>query len=107
MALFDPAHPGELIRETIEGIREETGKKLTVGEVAEHLGVTRKTLSALINCKQKVTPEMALRLEAGFPNTSAQFWLNVQEGYDLAQAKKSVDISNVRALWKPGAFVPA
>lgn len=44
MALFDPAHPGELIRETILGLREETGQKLTVAEVAEGIGTTRKTL---------------------------------------------------------------
>ena len=48
MPLFDPAHPGELIRETLEGIFEETGKKLTVAEVATGLGTTRKTLSAII-----------------------------------------------------------
>ncbi|WP_159471583.1 HigA family addiction module antitoxin [Dyadobacter sp. 3J3] len=107
MALFDPAHPGELIRETIEGLREETGHKFTIEEVAQHLGTTRKTLSALINCKQRLTPELAIRLEAGFPNTSAQFWLNVQENFDLAKAKKEVDISNVRALWQPKALQPA
>ena len=48
MALFDPAHPGALIRETMEGIFEETGKKLTVAEVATGLGTTCKTLSAII-----------------------------------------------------------
>lgn len=37
MAMFDPAHPGELIRETIEGLREETGKSLTIEEVAKGL----------------------------------------------------------------------
>ncbi|MBD0277425.1 MAG: HigA family addiction module antidote protein, partial [Flavisolibacter sp.] len=62
MPMFDPAHPGELIRETLEGLHAETGKKLTIGEVARGLGTTRKTLSAIINGKQRVTPEMALRL---------------------------------------------
>lgn len=103
MALFDPAHPGELIRETLEGLREETGRRYTVEEVAQHLGTTRKTLSALINGKQKLTPEMAIRLEAAFPNTSAEFWLTVQENFDLAQAKKNVDISNVRGFPQPVA----
>lgn len=60
--MFNPAHPGELIRETLEALREENGGKFTVGEVAEGLGTTRKTLSAIINGKQGVTPEMALRL---------------------------------------------
>lgn len=101
MALFDPAHPGALIRETLEGIFEETGKKLTVTEVAEGLGTTRKTLSAIINEKQGVTPEMALRLEAAFANTTAEFWLTVQENYDLAQARHRVDTSAVTVFWKP------
>jgi len=45
--MFNPAHPGELIRETIDGIAEEIGKKLTVEEVAKGLETTRKTLSTL------------------------------------------------------------
>lgn len=103
MALFDPAHPGELIRETIEGLREETGEKLTIGEVAHGLGVTRKTLSAILNQKQSVTPEMAIRLATAFANTTAEFWLNVQESYDLAKARQMVDVSKVRVFWEPEA----
>jgi len=61
MAMFNPAHPGELIRETIEAIREETGEKLTIEEVAHGLATTRKTLSAIINGKQSVTPVMTAR----------------------------------------------
>ena len=98
MALFDPAHPGELIRETLDGILEETGKKLTVSEVAEGLGTTRKTLSAIINGKQSITPEMAIRLGVAFANTSPEFWLSVQKNYDLALARKKVDVSNVRTF---------
>lgn len=101
MALFDPAHPGELIKETLDGIREETGQKLTIGEVAEGLGVTRKTLSAIINGKQSVTPEMSIRLATAFANTTPEFWLSVQENYDLAQARKKVDTSKVRIFWNP------
>lgn len=108
MALFDPAHPGELIRETIEGLREETGQRLTVAEVAEGLGTTRKTLSSIINGKQSVTPEMAIRLGTAFPNTTAEFWLKVQENYDLAKAKYKVDPSHIRVFWKPtGHIQPA
>lgn len=66
MAMLNPAHPGELIRETIEGIREETGKNLTIEEIAKGLGTTRKTLSAIINCKQGITPHMALKLSKAF-----------------------------------------
>lgn len=98
--MYDPAHPGELIRETLEGIQEETGQKLTVLQVATGLGTTRKTLSALINGKQSVTPEMALRLGAAF-NTTAEFWMHAQENYDLALARKKIDVKHVKVFWRP------
>jgi addiction module HigA family antidote len=99
MTMFDPAHPGELIRETIEGLREETGKSLTIEEVAKGLTTTRKTLSAIINGKQSITPEMALKLAKAF-NTSPEFWLHAQENYDLSLARKKTDIKSVRVFWR-------
>ena len=107
MNLFDPVYPGELIRETLDGIYEETGKKLTVEEVAAALGTTRKTFSATINGKSAVSPEMAIRLGAAFPTTDAEFWLSVQKNYDLAQARKRVDASKIRAIWEPKVLQPA
>lgn len=99
MTMYDPAHPGELIRETIEGLREETGEGLTIEEVAKGLKTTRKTLSAIINGKQAITPEMALKLAKAF-NTSAEFWLHAQENYDLARARKKISVKDVRVFWK-------
>ena len=87
MAVYSPAHPGELIRETIEAWREETGKELTIREIADGLTTTRKTLSAIINGKQSVTSEMAIKLAVSFKNTTAEFWLQVQYNYDLALAR--------------------
>ncbi len=107
MALFDPAHPGELIRETLTGIFKETGEKLTVSEVATGLGTTRKALSAIINGKQSVTPEMAIRLGTAFTNTKPGFWLTVQENYDLAKAREKVDPSSIRTFWQPDGFLNA
>ncbi len=104
MAMYNPAHPGELIRETLDGLREEKGKKLTIEEVAKGLGTTRKTLSAILNGKQSVTPDMALRLSKAF-NTSPEFWLHAQENYDLAQARKSINMQKVKVFWKPRAAV--
>jgi len=98
MNMFDPAHPGELIRETLDGIKEETGARLTVEKVATGLGTTRKTLSAIINGKQSVTPEMALRLGRAF-TTTPEFWLHAQENYDLAQARKKIDVNGVKVFW--------
>src|SRR5665213_2169436 len=100
MAMFNPAHPGELIRETIVGITEETGKKLSIEEVAISLGTTRKTLSAIINGKQAVTPEMAIKLATGFSNTTPEFWLRVQDNYDLFLARKKVDTKKIKVFWK-------
>lgn len=99
--MYDPDHPGELIRETLEGLREETGQKLTIEEVAQGLMTTRKTLSAIINGKQAVTPEMAIKLAVAFKNTSAEFWLRAQENYTLARAKKNIDTRKIRVFWKP------
>lgn len=101
--MFNPAHPGELIRETIEALREETGKALTIAEVAAGLDTTRKTLSAIINGKQSVTPEMAVKLAAAFKNTTAEFWLRVQDNYDLAKARKKIKTSRIKVFWKPAA----
>ncbi|MDO6429654.1 HigA family addiction module antitoxin [Flavitalea sp. BT771] len=102
--MYDPAHPGELIRETIEGLREEIGKSLTIEEVAKGLKTTRKTLSAIINGKQGITPEMALKLAKAF-NTSPEFWMHAQENYDLAQARKNTSVKDVRVFWKHRAAV--
>ena len=99
MAMFAPSHPGNLIRETIEGLREETGARLTLEEVALGLGITRKTLSAIINRRQSVTPEMAIRLAAAFRNTTAEYWLEVQERYALAEARKRVSTAGIRVFW--------
>ncbi|QRR00771.1 HigA family addiction module antitoxin [Dyadobacter sandarakinus] len=101
MALFDPAHAGGFIRETLDWIYQETGQKFTVEQVAAVLGTTHKTLSPIINGKSAVSPEMAIRLGAAFPNTDAEFWLAVQKNYDLAQARKRVDASKIRGLWEP------
>ena len=103
MAMFDPAHPGELIRETIDALREETGEVLTVKEIAEGLTTTRKTLSAIINGKQSVTPEMAIKLATGFKNTTPEFWLQVQDNYDLARARKNVNTKRIKVFWRPAA----
>lgn len=100
MAMFNPAHPGELIRETIDGIIEETGVKFTVEQVANGLGTTRKTLSAILNGKQSVTPEMAIKLSAAFKNTTAEFWLQVQDNYDLFHARKKIDTKHITVFLK-------
>lgn len=80
--MHNPPHPGEVLRHLC---LEPLG--LTVTEVAEGLGVSRKTLSAILNARASVSPEMALRLSLAF-GTSAESWLNHQLQYDLWQVHK-------------------
>jgi addiction module HigA family antidote len=78
-----PTHPGEVLR---EDVIKPLG--LTVTEAAERLGVTRKTLSLLLNSKASLSPEMAIRI-AKATNTSAESWLYMQAKLDLWNAFKN------------------
>ena len=82
MRMLNPPHPGEIIRELCI---EPLG--ITITEAAKGLGVSRKTLSAIINGRAGITPEMAIRLGKAF-DTSPESWLNQQIQYDLDNAKK-------------------
>ena len=81
MAMKNPPHPGEIIREEII---EALG--LTVTNAAEILGVRRATLSDVTNGKASVSAEMALRIEKAF-GVSMDLLLKMQAGYDAAQAR--------------------
>jgi addiction module HigA family antidote len=77
MGMHNPPHPGEIIREfCIQPL------DLTVTEAAKAVGVTRKTLSALLNGRSGISPEMALRLSKVF-GRSPEGWLKLQLQYDL------------------------
>lgn len=78
MSMHDPAHPGEILKELVI---EPLG--LSVTEAARHLGVSRKTLSKVLNGRGAVTPEMALRLEMTFGKPGAAHWLRLQNAFDL------------------------
>ncbi|MEM7737198.1 MAG: HigA family addiction module antitoxin [Deinococcota bacterium] len=92
MKMFNPPHPGTVLRELCI---EPLG--LTVTDVAEALGVSRKTLSALLNGRSGISPEMAIRLSKAF-DTSAESWLNQQMHYDLWIAEQRLGDINVRVL---------
>ena len=80
MVMHNPPHPGEIIKELCI---EPLG--LTITQAAKGLGVSRKTLSALLNGRFGISPEMAIRLSKGFGG-SAESWLIQQSQYDLWQA---------------------
>lgn len=83
MQMFNPPHPGEIIKELC---LEPLG--LTVTRAAEALGVSRKTLSAILNGRAGISPEMAIRLSIAF-DTSAESRLNQQVQYDLWLARQN------------------
>jgi addiction module HigA family antidote len=85
-----PTHPGEIIR---EDIIKPLG--ITVTDAAERLGVTRKTLSALLNCRSALSPEMAIRISKA-TNTTPESWLFMQAKLDLWEAAH--EKTNVKSL---------
>jgi addiction module HigA family antidote len=92
MAMHNPPHPGEIIRELcIEPL------DLTVTKAAESLGVTRKTLSMLLNGKSGISPEMSLRLSKVF-GRSPEGWLKLQIQYDLWKSRQTVNVRHLKRI---------
>jgi len=82
MRMHNPPHPGEVIKSLC---LEPLG--VTVTQAAEALGVSRKTLSAILNGRAGISPEMAVRLSIAF-STTAESWMNQQTQYDLWHAEQ-------------------
>jgi addiction module HigA family antidote len=76
-----PTHPGQIIKEDYL-----SPLSLTIKDMAEKLGISRKTLSKIINERGSVSSDMALRLGRAF-DTTPDFWLNLQKNYDLWHAE--------------------
>ena len=83
MSMHNTAHPGEILKELVI-----TPLELTITTASEHLNVSRKTLSKVLNGRGSITPEMALRLELVFKKPSADHWLRLQNAHDLWQARQ-------------------
>jgi len=83
MKMHNPPHPGEVLRELC---LQPLG--LTVTEAARALGVSRKTLSSILNGRAGISPEMAVRLSMAF-GTTAESWMNQQVQYDLWHAERN------------------
>jgi addiction module HigA family antidote len=93
MNMHNPPHPGEIIRDLC---LEPLG--LSVTDAAIALGVSRKTLSSILNGRSGISPEMALRLSKAF-STTPESWLNQQVQYDLLNAKKDSKGIKVKKLY--------
>ena len=91
----NPPHPGSIV---LHECMEPFG--LSVTEAAAKLGVSRKQLSALVNGRSGISPEMAIRLSRAFGG-SAGMWVRLQANYDLSQAMERADEIQVERVW-PG-----
>ena len=92
MNMHNPPHPGEIIRELcLEPL------EITVTAAAKALGVSRKTLSAILNGRAGISPEMAIRLAKAF-DTTPESWMTQQMQYDLWHAKTSLGDVRVKRL---------
>jgi len=80
--MHNPSHPGEILRELY---LKPMG--VTITEAAEALAVTRKHVSAIVNGRAPVTPDMAMRLAVVFA-TEPELWVNLQAQYDLWDIRK-------------------
>ena len=80
--MYKPVHPGRIIRDDyLEPL------ELTVKQMANSLKISRQALTAILNERAGVTPEMALRLSEAF-DTTAKLWINLQRAYDMDLARK-------------------
>ncbi len=90
MPMKNPPHPGKVV---LEECIKPLG--LSITEAAEGLGVTRATMSRLVNGRTGISPQMAVRLSKAFGG-SAESWLRQQMNYDLAQIQKTAKDIHVR-----------
>lgn len=100
--MYNPAHPGLMLKEMVLDELD-----ITVSEAAKRLDVDRTTLSRLLNGHIALSVDMALRLSKALGSTP-NFWLNMQQNYDLAPARKrSIDLSRVRPFSDNHQHAPA
>src|SRR5207249_7233669 len=90
MSMKNPVHPGRIVR---HDCLEPLGLSVTAG--AKVLGVTRQTLTKIVNGRSGISPEMAIRLTKAFGSTE-ETWLRMQLAYDLAAARKDESKIKVR-----------
>ena len=99
--MFNPPHPGLTLRDDVL-----PALGLTVTQAAEQLGVSRVTLSRVLNGRAGVSPEMALRIEAWLGvarGGEARLWLAEQSAYDVWQASLKFKSTPMRVLRAPSA----
>ena len=91
-SMYNPPHPGEILR---EGYLIPMGLNIT--HTAKKLCITRNNLSNIVNEKTGISAEMACRLAIAF-NTTPEFWLNMQQQYDLWQTKQKTNFDDIEVI---------
>jgi antitoxin HigA-1 len=86
---FRPVHPGVIVKDNIDALG------ITVDAFAEHIGVSRQTVHAVISGRSSVTAEMAVRLARAF-NTSSRLWLNLQGNHDVWEPEQNAALARIR-----------
>lgn len=92
MEMYNPAHPGEILKNTY--LPEYN---LSVTAFALKIGISRVAASELVNCRSGITASMALKLAKAF-KTTPRLWMNLQQQYDLWQAKQTTNLDNVEVI---------
>lgn len=92
MVMFNPPHPGKILKEIYL-----TDYQLSVTAFALKLGISRTSASELINTKNGISASMAIKLAKAF-KTSAEYWMNLQQSYDLWQAQQNINLNNVEVI---------
>ncbi len=92
MAMHNPPHPGEFIREVYLEPFEITGRQLSAS-----LGVSPSTLNRILNGSSGISSEMALRLSKAL-GRSPESWLAMQDNFDLWQARQSINLDTVQKV---------
>ena len=88
-----PSHPGDILRRMYMA-----PLNLTVTSLAQSLGVSRKTVSKIVNERGAITADMALRLSRAF-DTTPELWLNLQQKFDLSRAtEESLEWKSVEKI---------
>ncbi len=93
MEMFNPPHPGETLKELYM-----KDYNLTIAKLALMLGISRKHLSNIVNCKVPISTEIALKLAKCF-NTTPEIWLREQLAYDLWHARQTVNLDDVKVAF--------
>lgn len=83
MEMFNPPHPGRVLKDVLPEI------PMTISEFAAHIGVSRVTLSRVINGRAGITPEMSIRLSQAFGQPSSDIWFRMQAKHDFWHASRA------------------